>query len=71
MSQIQKQIDELVDRWGYLEISIHPHWDQPYSVRNHTDEGLGHGDDPELEARGETLEEAIERAINEDYFSYI
>lgn len=64
----EQKIEELGDEWGYVVITHRPDYNDNFRwvVANHTDEGLG-PDEP-LEARGKTLEEALNKALNGDYY---
>lgn len=56
---------DLGDEWPLVAVSYLPGNDEPYRVKNVTDEGLP-GDVERLEYRGETLGEALNEAWNEE-----
>lgn len=67
----EEKLEELGERWNFVVVTLRPQYDDDFrwNVMNHTDEGLGPGD-VNVRATGETLEEAVENALNEDYISW-
>lgn len=63
----EEKLEELGERWGFVVVTLRPEHDDSFrwNVMNHTDE-FGAGDE-DHRAEGETLEQAIENALNEDY----
>lgn len=60
---VDKAIEELGERWGYVEVAYHPTHDEPVTVRNKTDEGLGAEGDW-LRVESESLVEALHLALD-------
>lgn len=63
----EEVIEELGEEWGFVVVTHRPNYDDDFqwTVKNHTDEGLG--PDVNVEARGETLSEALKSALDGDY----
>lgn len=64
MESIDAALQELGERWGYVVVTHRPNQDGDFrwQVANHTDEGLGPGENHE--ARGDTLEDAVQNALD-------